>query len=249
MWNEEQKVPYAYSNKPATQQPGGAAGIEWIGFDDVRSIEYKMRYVRDMQLGGAMLWALDMDDFTGEFCSQGKYPILNAVNYFLFGSGNGRDLPRADVLWKRASNNGSEKPEIEGGRLVQPDTRETGKFLASHSVNEFGLLRNDAMLTYRFCQCKNGTHKIFMTRENEASGKFSFAVDCNEKRVYFPTSRIEQAYENKELIEYGREGDSKNKNIWSIFGISSPAKGLHQSERYSSIGMSVLLAFLFIQNN
>ena len=27
-----------------------------------------------------MLWSLDMDDFSGEFCHLGRYPLLKALN-------------------------------------------------------------------------------------------------------------------------------------------------------------------------
>ena len=33
-----------------------------------------------MDLGGVMVWALDFDDFTGQFCGSGKYPLLTAIN-------------------------------------------------------------------------------------------------------------------------------------------------------------------------
>lgn len=26
-----------------------------------------------------MVWALDMDDFTGTFCKEGKYPLINTL--------------------------------------------------------------------------------------------------------------------------------------------------------------------------
>jgi len=34
-----------------------------------------------MGLAGIMFWALDLDDFTGGFCNESKYPLMNtAVN-------------------------------------------------------------------------------------------------------------------------------------------------------------------------
>ena len=36
---------------------------QWVSFDDVNMIRHKAQYVKNMQLGGAMIWALDLDDF------------------------------------------------------------------------------------------------------------------------------------------------------------------------------------------
>ena len=49
-------------------------------FDSVRSINAKVDYLNQMGLGGAMVWALDFDDFTGQFCNEGRYPLLTAIN-------------------------------------------------------------------------------------------------------------------------------------------------------------------------
>ena len=36
--------------------------------------------------GGWMVWAIDLDDFTGNYCSAGKYPLLKLLNRALDGS-------------------------------------------------------------------------------------------------------------------------------------------------------------------
>jgi len=53
---------------------------EWFSFDNQKSITMKAKYVKENGLGGAMVWALDFDDFTGSFCGQGKYPLLTAIS-------------------------------------------------------------------------------------------------------------------------------------------------------------------------
>ena len=32
-----------------------------------------------------MIWALDLDDFTGGFCNEGKYPLFNTIVRTLWG--------------------------------------------------------------------------------------------------------------------------------------------------------------------
>ncbi|XP_070704708.1 acidic mammalian chitinase-like isoform X3 [Pempheris klunzingeri] len=64
-WIDDQKVPYAAKNN------------EWVGFDTRESYEIKVQYMKDMKYGGAFVWALDLDDFKGEFCGQGSHPLLS----------------------------------------------------------------------------------------------------------------------------------------------------------------------------
>ncbi|XP_016531222.1 acidic mammalian chitinase-like isoform X3 [Poecilia formosa] len=63
-WIEEQKVPYAVK------------GSEWVGFDNKQSYAIKAQYVKDNNYGGAFVWAVDLDDFSGQFCGQGNYPLI-----------------------------------------------------------------------------------------------------------------------------------------------------------------------------
>lgn len=79
-------------------------GSQWVGFDNRESYDAKVfhliipqqvpqhvsfslkgihlfgsqvSYLRSRQLGGAAVWTLDMDDFSGQFCDQGKYPLIS----------------------------------------------------------------------------------------------------------------------------------------------------------------------------
>ncbi|XP_066908386.1 chitinase-3-like protein 1, partial [Halyomorpha halys] len=56
-------------------------GDQWVGFEDPYSIRLKMTYMQRERLGGAMVWALDLDDFKG-MCGP-KYPLLNTVRVAL----------------------------------------------------------------------------------------------------------------------------------------------------------------------
>ncbi|KAF3689391.1 Chitotriosidase-1 [Channa argus] len=64
-WIPEQKVPYA------------TYASSWVGYDDKRSFSSKVQWMTANNLGGAHVWTLDMDDFSGYFCSAGAYPLIN----------------------------------------------------------------------------------------------------------------------------------------------------------------------------
>ena len=55
------KAPYGYIND------------QWVGYDDKASLNLKVNtLIKGKNLLGAMFWALDLDDFKGSFCGQGK---------------------------------------------------------------------------------------------------------------------------------------------------------------------------------
>lgn len=68
VWDDEMKVPYMVD------------GNQWVGFDDERAIRHKMRWIKDNGFGGAMVWTVDMDDFSGKVCGGNvKYPLIGAM--------------------------------------------------------------------------------------------------------------------------------------------------------------------------
>ncbi|XP_022917654.2 probable chitinase 10 isoform X1 [Onthophagus taurus] len=64
--------PYAYS------------GNQWVSYDDISEIKRKSQFVKQMNLGGGMVWALDLDDFRNR-CGCGKHPLLKMMNHELRG--------------------------------------------------------------------------------------------------------------------------------------------------------------------
>ena len=56
-------------------------GDQWIGFDTVENVRRKMEYVKTKGLGGAMIWAIDLDDYQG-VCGT-KWPLLTNMNLIL----------------------------------------------------------------------------------------------------------------------------------------------------------------------
>lgn len=67
---EKRMGPYAYK------------GSQWVSFDDADSIRRKAQFVRNMNLGGGMVWALDLDDFRGR-CEEGPHPLMHTLQQVL----------------------------------------------------------------------------------------------------------------------------------------------------------------------
>ncbi|XP_055090053.1 chitotriosidase-1 isoform X2 [Symphalangus syndactylus] len=64
---KDQEVPYIFRDN------------QWVGFDDVESFKTKVSYLKQKGLGGAMVWALDLDDFASFSCNQGRYPLIQTL--------------------------------------------------------------------------------------------------------------------------------------------------------------------------
>ena len=59
-------------------------GPYWIGYDDVDSVSIKAKWINYMGLGGAMVWSIEADDFSGVYGS--KYPLVSVIkNIMMIG--------------------------------------------------------------------------------------------------------------------------------------------------------------------
>ncbi|KAL1772097.1 acidic mammalian chitinase [Sigmodon hispidus] len=97
VWSAPQEVPYAYKAN------------EWVGYDNVKSFSVKAQWLKQNNFGGAMIWAIDLDDFTGSFCDQGKFPLTSTLNKALGVPTTGctaPDLPTEPVTTPPGSGSG-----------------------------------------------------------------------------------------------------------------------------------------------
>ena len=76
-WLESEKAPFVYST-----QPDDLSVAKWGGFEDIWSIDLKVKYLIDAELGGATLFSLDKEDYRGD-CFEEPYPILRTINHHL----------------------------------------------------------------------------------------------------------------------------------------------------------------------
>ncbi|XP_053383141.1 uncharacterized protein LOC123564551 [Mercenaria mercenaria] len=94
VWQAEHRAPYIHK------------GDLWVGYDDEESVVAKVHYdfavlrlkkespyldselfwghgvrwMKQNKYGGIMVWSLALDDFSGQFCNKGPYPLLKAIN-------------------------------------------------------------------------------------------------------------------------------------------------------------------------
>lgn len=71
-WDDIQKVPYVVKDRL------------WVGYDNVRSLTEKVKWIMRMGFGGVMTWSLDLDDHA-QMCGGESYPLIRSIYRTLSG--------------------------------------------------------------------------------------------------------------------------------------------------------------------
>ncbi|XP_063223025.1 chitinase-3-like protein 1 [Bacillus rossius redtenbacheri] len=160
VWNKDQKVPYAFS------------GNQWVGYDNVQSIQLKSQYVKDKNLGGAMVWAVDTDDFKN-VCGEGKNSLLQAINDILKGATPPAEQPAtsAPKTTKPPRPTSATAQGSTGQRPTQTSAAPAPAGICDHA----GYVRDPSN-----CQ-------VFYECVSSGSGYVSYRYECPEG-TYFDTS-------------------------------------------------------------
>ncbi|KAK2140675.1 hypothetical protein LSH36_1280g00106 [Paralvinella palmiformis] len=154
-WFEEQQVPYA------------VAGNQWIGFDNEDSLKIKVQWLKERGFGGVMVWALDLDDFTGS-CGRGNYPLMTTIVTTLSQSNVG-SLPLYTVI-----DNGLQNTGATADRVQKQDDKTLNKLLFAmesglSDLNPAIDCRNKEAVIFphprdctKYYQCLSGKLQIFI---------------------------------------------------------------------------------------
>jgi len=68
VFDHDTRTPYAYYKK------------DWISFDNENSIAYKAEFAASLGLGGAMVFSLNTDDYSGlSQCSSSIFPLTSRI--------------------------------------------------------------------------------------------------------------------------------------------------------------------------
>lgn len=81
-WDDIGLCPYAYQ------------GREWFGYENERSLEEKVKFVKQKQLAGLYAFSLDLDDYRGD-CGGDPYPLTRQLFEYIKEANNGTDFSSA----------------------------------------------------------------------------------------------------------------------------------------------------------
>ncbi|CAH1799438.1 unnamed protein product, partial [Owenia fusiformis] len=83
------KAGWTYVYDAQREDPCAYSGSNWVGYSDKYSVAKKAEFIIDKGLGGAMIWALDLDNFNKDsLCNTDTedYTLLKTINNVLGGA-------------------------------------------------------------------------------------------------------------------------------------------------------------------
>ncbi|XP_046584669.1 oviduct-specific glycoprotein-like [Haliotis rubra] len=101
VWLEDQMVPYAYNLRLK----------QWVGYDDIQSVKLKAQYIKHRQLAGAMVWAVDLDDFSNLAGRGEVYPLSKAIRDVLEDADYPAFTPPPKIATTKPKSKSTQKPE------------------------------------------------------------------------------------------------------------------------------------------
>jgi len=148
-YDEQQQSPYVV----------GGDGV-WFGYDNVKSFNFKLDWIKQNGFGGAFIWALDFDDFQGQCQSSNgqKYPLMSAINAKLGGGVVPQPQPGPQPTpapGPRPTPAPQPKPTAAPQPGPQPTPRPTQNPSGPFQCPGDGIFADSASCT-SFYQCYNG---------------------------------------------------------------------------------------------
>ncbi|KAG8229921.1 hypothetical protein J437_LFUL009655 [Ladona fulva] len=117
-------------------------GNQWVSYDDAEMIRLKSEYVKSMQLGGAMIWALDLDDFRDR-CGDGVHPLLGTIRLVLGEGGpvGGTEVKQEEGMGQQPSSTPSSSIDLSTTATLQLEIiNDIDPELCTHIVYGFAVL-------------------------------------------------------------------------------------------------------------
>jgi chitinase len=101
-------------------------GDQWHGYDDPQAVERKIKWIKENGFAGGMVWTLDLDDFDGKDCGDGKYPLIRRISQGLGAQGQVKPdtqvKPKDEDKPKEENKNDKQEPQEE--KKEEPKTPE-----------------------------------------------------------------------------------------------------------------------------